>query len=114
MIVRSGRNDIIKTYLTKNDGDFLWSHLKDLKNQSCQIILSKFEKYNTENSLPLKIYIQNLNNFTSIKVKEEQTIFSVLKQNFPHAFLEESFKPKFSSKLRFIIFGVTCYLSFIF
>ena len=99
--MRSGRNDIIKTYLSKHDVDFLWNYLKDLNNQSCQIILKKFEKYNNKEDLPIKIFIQNLNTFTSLKVSKTKTIKEILLDNFTNAYENGILKNEFASKIYF-------------
>jgi tRNA 2-selenouridine synthase SelU len=78
--------------------DFLWNYLRDLNNQSCQIILKKFEKYNSKDDLPLKIFVQNLNTYTSIKVGKTKTIREILQEQFKNAFENETLKSQFSSK----------------
>ena len=88
--------------MSKHDVDFLWNYLKDLNNQSCQITLKKFEKYYGLDFLPVKVYVQNMNNFTSLKVNKENTIEEIIKENFPNVYDNENLKPEFSSKDKFL------------
>lgn len=86
----------MKTYLTKHEADFLWNHLKDLNNQSCQIILKKFEKYNVSPDLPLRIFVQGLGTFTSVKADRNKTVQEVLQDNFSNAFEGDALRAQFS------------------
>ena len=73
---------MIKTYLSSHELDFLWKHLKDLKNQSCEIILEKLEKYYTSDYIPIVFYFNELKQYTCLKVKPNSTVLMILQENF--------------------------------
>lgn len=90
---------MIKTYLSKQDKDFLWNHLRDLNNASCQIILKKFEKFHVSEALPLKVFVQTLATFTSIKVRRSASLQEVIETHFANAFEGGALKPQFARSL---------------
>jgi hypothetical protein len=72
--------------------------MKDLKNQSCEIILEKLEQYYSSEFVPVIVYFNELKQYSSLRTKKSDSLIKVFKENFPGAFNEGYFKEKFNSK----------------
>lgn len=72
--------------------------MRDLKNQSCEIILEKLEKYYSGEYVPVVVYFNELKQYSSLRTKKSETLINVFKENFPGAFTDSHFKEKFNSK----------------
>ena len=73
--------------------------MKDLGNESCEIILGKLSKYHSSDTVPVRMYVQNLKTFCSMKVAGKSTLKQVLKTNFANAFDENGIRSKFSRRI---------------
>lgn len=81
--------------------------MKDLGNESCEIILGKLNKYHSSDSVPVRVYVQDLKTFCSMKVSGKSTLKQVLQANFENAFDENGIRSKFS-RMVWKYYGVLC------
>jgi hypothetical protein len=110
--VRSGKNNLVKNELMKDDKLHLFQSFKDQKFTECQKVLEKFQKNFTEGKMPIKIFLKKSKTLISKNSETNNSLIQFILTNFPNLFEEgtDSFKEKFS-RLKVLCAGIEVPLS---
>jgi len=110
--IRSGKNNLIKNELMKDDKLYLFQCFKEQKVTEAQVVLEKFQKHFTENKMPVKFFLKKSKTLISKNWTTSTPLIEFLQASFPSIFEENSatLKSKFAN-LKVLCAGIEVPLS---